>query len=150
MTTIAACFSKRQIAADSMCSGEAEHYLVEKLRAGKTSIFGAAGDWDQILKFYQAIEKSGELDSECDIDVLELRDDGIYVYSSCIIPSKIKNDFYAVGSGAAYAIAAMYLGKSPAEAVAIAALYDPGTGGPIDVMELPKKKVKAKNNDTGR
>jgi hypothetical protein len=150
MTTVAACFSKRQIAADSMCSGEGEHYLVQKLRYGKTSIFGAAGDWDEILKFYQAMEKDGELDSECDIDVLELRDDGIYVYSSCVIPAKIKNDFFAIGSGSAYAIAAMHLGKTPAEAVAIAALYDPGTRGPIDVAELPKKRSRAKSNDSSR
>lgn len=148
MTTIAACFSKRQIAADSMCSGEAEHYLVEKLRAYKGTIFGAAGDWDQILKFYMALEKGGELDLECDIDVLELRDDGIYVYSSCVIPARIKNDFFAVGSGAGYAMGAMHLGKTPAEAVAIAALYDPGTRGPIDVMELPKKRTKARKECT--
>lgn len=146
MTTVAACFSKRQIAADSMCSGDSDHYLVEKLRIGKASVFGAAGDWEQILKFYQAVEKGGELDSECDIDVLELRDDGIYVYSSCIIPSKIKNDFYAVGSGSAYAIAAMHLGKTPAEAVAIAAIYDPATRGPIDIVDLPKRKARAKHD----
>ncbi len=136
MTTIAACFSKKQMAADSMCSGEVDHYLVEKLRVGKTSVFGAAGDWDKILAFYSALEKGESLEGEIDIDVIELRHDGIWVYSDSIIPARIKNDFYAIGSGSAYAIAAMHLGKSPKEAVEIAALYDPGTRGPIDVAEL--------------
>lgn len=146
MTTIAACFSKKQIAADSMCSGETDHYLVEKLRVGKSSVFGAAGDWDKILAFYNAIDKGEDLDGEISIDVIELRHDGIWVYSDSIIPAKIKNDFFAIGSGAPYAIAAMHLGKTPKEAVEIAALYDPGTRGPIDVADLviakpPRKKV---------
>jgi hypothetical protein len=139
MTTVAASLDFMEIAADSMCSGDDGHYLVEKLKRGKQSAFGAAGEWDKILKFYEAIEKGGELDSECDIEVLELRHDGLWVYEGTIIPARIKNRFYAIGTGAGYAIAAMHLGKSPKEAVQIAALFDPGTGGPIDVITLEKK-----------
>jgi hypothetical protein len=136
VTTVAASLDFMEIAADSMCSGDDIHYLVEKLRKGKTSVYGAAGDWDKILKFYSALEDKGELDSECDIEVLELRNDGLWVYEGTIIPARIKNRFYAIGSGSAYALAAMHLGKSPKEAVAIAALFDPGTGGPIDTLSL--------------
>jgi len=136
MTTIAASLTHKEIAADSMCSGEDSFYLVEKLRKGKVSVYGAAGDWDKILKFYDALTKGGELDSECDIEVLELRSDGLWVYEGTIIPAKLKNSFYAIGTGAGYAMAAMHLGKSPREAVEIAALYDPGTRGPIDVLKL--------------
>jgi hypothetical protein len=139
MTTVAASLDFMEIAADSMCSGDDGHYLVEKLKRGKQSAFGAAGEWDKILKFYEAIEKGGELDSDCDIEVLELRHDGLWVYEGTIIPARIKNRFYAIGTGAGYAIAAMHLGKSPKEAVQIAALFDPGTGGPIDVITLEKK-----------
>ena len=136
MTTIAASLVHKEIAADSMCSGTDTFYEVEKLRRGKLSVYGAAGDWDKILKFYDALETKGDLDSECDVEVLELRADGIWIYESTIIPARIKNNFYAIGTGAGYAIAAMHLGKSPREAVEIAALYDPGTRGPIDVMKL--------------
>jgi hypothetical protein len=136
MTTIAASLTHKEIAADSMCSGEDSFYLVEKLRKGKVSVYGAAGDWDKILKFYDALTKGGELDSECDVEVLELRSDGLWVYEGTIIPAKLKNSFYAIGTGAGYAMAAMHLGKSPREAVEIAALYDPGTRGPIDVLKL--------------
>ena len=139
MTTVAASLDFMEIAADSMCSGDDGHYLVEKLRSGKLSAYGACGDWDKILKFYNALENKGELDTDCDIEVLELRHDGLWVYEGTIIPARIKNRFYSIGSGAGYAIAAMHLGKSPKEAVAIAALFDPGTGGPIDILTLEEK-----------
>lgn len=146
MTTVAASLDFMEIAADSMCSGDDVHYLVEKLRCGKNSAYGACGDWDKILKFYNALESKGELDSDCDIEVLEIRNDGLWVYEGTIIPARIKNRFYAIGTGAGYAIAAMHLGKSPKEAVAIAALFDPGTGGPIDVLKVEEKRGVKKSN----
>lgn len=146
MTTVAASLDFMEIAADSMCSGDDGHYLVEKLRCGKNSAYGACGDWDKILKFYNALESKGELDSDCDIEVLEIRNDGLWVYEGTIIPARIKNRFYAIGTGAGYAIAAMHLGKSPKEAVAIAALFDPGTGGPIDVLKVEEKRGVKKSN----
>jgi hypothetical protein len=119
-----------------MCSGEGQFYSVCKLRQWKEGVAGAAGDWVQILKFFNSIEQGGDLDSDCDIECMELRGDGIYMYESTIIPARIKEPFYAIGTGSAYAMAAMHLGASPREAVEIAALYDPATRGPIDVMRL--------------
>lgn len=136
MTTIAAKVSTGEIAADSMVSGDDSFYLVEKLRKGKASIYGACGDWDKILKFYQVLESGGDLDSDTDVTVLELRNDGIWIYEGTIIPARIKNDFWAVGTGANYAIAAMHLGLSPAEAVKIACMYDACSNEPIDSMTL--------------
>ena len=136
MTTIAASFSKQEIAVDSRVSMEFISYSVSKLRRGPVSIFGAAGDWDQCLLFLEALEKNAFEDFETECQMLELRPDGIYVYESSIIPAKIKNDFYAIGTGAAYAIGAMRMGASPTEAVAIACEFDPASWGPIDTMKL--------------
>lgn len=136
MTTIAARVSTLEIAADSMCSGDDSFYLVEKLRKGKNSIYGACGEWDKCLKMLQALESDGDVDSDMDVTVLELRNDGIWIYESTIIPARIKNDFWAVGTGANFAIAAMHLGKSPKEAVEIACQYDPSSHLPIDYMTL--------------
>lgn len=136
MTTVAARASTGEIAADSMVSGDDSFYLVEKLRKGKSSLYGACGDWDKILKFYSVLESGGDLDSDIDVTVLELRADGIWIYESTIIPARIKNDFWAIGTGANFAIAAMHLGLSPAEAVKIACLYDTSSHEPIDVMKL--------------
>lgn len=51
-----------------------------------------------------------------------------------LVPIPVEDKFQAVGSGADYALCAMYLGKTAAEAVAIAAIFDAYTGG--DVTEL--------------
>ena len=45
-----------------------------------------------------------------------------------------KPPFYAIGSGREYAMAAMHCGKTAAEAVEIAAVYDLYTGGGVDVV----------------
>lgn len=146
MTTIAAKFSALEIAADSMISGEDSFYLASKLRKGKNSIYGACGDWDKVLKAFQLLENNAtEWESDLDVSILELRGDGIWVYENTITPVHIKNDFWAVGTGANFAICAMRLGKSPAEAVAIAEEFDPFTHGPIESLKLGVRRANKKN-----
>lgn len=144
MTTIAASLDHQMIAADSRCSTDGWMFNVHKLRAGPQSAFGAAGTWEQILKFYAALEANGEIEGECDVTVLELRKDSLYVYDGSLLAFPIKERFWAIGTGAPYAVAAMHLGKSPQEAVEIAMLYDPGTGGPIETMRVPNVRAKSK------
>lgn len=150
MTTIAAKASTGEIAADSMVSGDDSFYLVEKLRRGEESVYGGCGDWDKLLKFYNSLESGADLDSDTDVTVLELRSDGIWIYESTIIPAKIKNDFWAIGTGANFAIAAMHLGLSPAEAVKLACLYDTSSHEPIDVMTLSGRKRGSTKKGVGR
>jgi hypothetical protein len=150
MTTIAAKASTGEIAADSMVSGDDSFYLVEKLRRGQESVYGGCGDWDKLLKFYNSLESGADLDSDTDVTVLELRSDGIWIYESTIIPAKIKNDFWAIGTGANFAIAAMHLGLSPAEAVKLACLYDTSSHEPIDVMTLSGRKRGSTKKGVGR
>jgi hypothetical protein len=150
MTTIAARASTGEIAADSMVSGDDSFYLVEKLRKGQESIYGGCGDWDKLLKFYNSLESGADLDSDTDVTVLELRSDGIWIYESTIIPAKIKNDFWAIGTGANFAIAAMHLGLTPAEAVRLACLYDTSSHEPIDVMSLSGRKRGSTKKGIGR
>lgn len=47
-----------------------------------------------------------------------------------MIPYEVAKSF-AIGSGAKYAMAAMACGKTPAEAVKVAAKFDPFTGGAV-------------------
>jgi hypothetical protein len=150
MTTIAAKASTGEIAADSMVSGDDSFYLVEKLRSGQTSVYGGCGDWDKLLKFYNSLESGADLDSDTDVTVLELRSDGIWIYESTIIPAKIKNDFWAIGTGANFAISAMHLGLTPAEAVKLACLYDTSSHEPIDVMTLSGRKRGSTKKGVGR
>jgi len=150
MTTIAAKASTGDVAADSMVSGDDSFYLVTKIRRGENSIYGGCGDWDKLLKFYNSLESGADLDSDTDVTVLELRSDGIWIYESTIIPAKIKNDFWAIGTGANFAIAAMHLGLTPAEAVKLACLYDTSSHEPIDVMTLSGRKRGSTKKGVGR
>jgi len=145
MTTVAASMKFKEIAADSKCSDDSSHYQVSKLRFGEDYARGAAGDWDKCIRFHELADKGGEADDDLDIEAIELRPDGIYVYEGILTAVRIKNEFYAIGSGAPYAMAAMRLGLSPKEAVAIAAEFDPGTGGEIDVWRLPETKKKRRS-----
>jgi ATP-dependent protease HslVU (ClpYQ) peptidase subunit len=148
MTTVAASLIHREIAADSYCSSDTGHYLVEKLRVFDNLARGVAGDWDKCVKFHELLNKENldgdDLDTEIDVECIELRHDGIYVYEGILYPVKIKNQYYAIGSGAEYAIAAMRMGANPRQAVRVASEFDPGTGGPIDVWKLPDEIIKPK------
>ncbi len=138
MTTIAANFLTGEMAADSMVSSDDSYYLINKLRRGKGCIYGGAGDFEKLLKFYQVLDQGGDLDSDTDISILMLNAQGLWVYESSVIPVPIKNSFFAIGTGAGYAMGAMHLGKSPREAVEIACLYDTSSHGPIDEMKLER------------
>lgn len=119
-----------------MASGDGYFYSVDKLTVNTVGALGSTGEWRQCLRALESICANGIIDEELDVTVLELRGDSIWLYDGHEKPFQIKQDFYAIGTGAAYAIAAMHLGKSPKEAVEIAALYDPGTGGPIETIEM--------------
>lgn len=53
---------------------------------------------------------------------------------SSVIP--VADDFAAVGSGAHYALAAMYLGNTATHAITVAAEFDTNTGGKIITKQL--------------
>lgn len=144
MTTIAASLDFQMIAADSRCCTDTWMFNVSKLRSGVGTAFGAAGTWEQILKFYAAIEQNADLSSECDVEVLELRQDSLWIYNGSLTCFPIRERFWAVGTGAPYAISAMHLGKSPVEAIEIAALFDASTGGPIDLIRIPSGEFQSK------
>ena len=135
MTTIAASVKFKQIAADSMASADGYYYSVSKLIATPTGGFGGTGEWPSVLKYIHGIQ-NGAPDDELDVTVLELRDNTLWLWDGTERPFAIKQEFYAIGTGAAYAICAMHLGKSPAEAVEIASLFDPGTRAPIDIIDM--------------
>ena len=76
-----------------------------------------------------------------DFSCLVLTPQGLFEYDVYCRAEEILDDFYAIGSGAKAALAAMHCGKSAIEAVRIAARIDPYTGGRIHSETLnPKEK----------
>lgn len=63
-------------------------------------------------------------------------DRSIKIYERTPFPITIEREFHACGSGRDFAIAAMHLGKTAAQAVEIASLYESGCGDGIDALQL--------------
>lgn len=120
---------------------------VSKIRRVGRGIVGAAGDWDDILKFWEHLEgkpaKESGLNDDSEVEGIELHPSGIYLYAASGKRYQIKDEFFAIGSGAPYAIGAMAMGATPEQAVALASRFDPATGGEIEV--IPLKVANAKN-----
>jgi hypothetical protein len=71
------------------------------------------------------------------VSVVVVRPGGLVdVYERSPYPFRVEDETYATGSGRDYAIAAMHLGKSAAQAVEIASLFDPACGNGVDTLEL--------------
>lgn len=114
---------------------------VSKIRRHQRGIVGAAGDWSDVLKFWDDLgsrrkKKEGGLHDHSEFEGIELHPSGIYLYDAAGKRYPIKDEYFAIGSGGPYAMGAMAMGATPEEAVAIAARFDPGTGGEVEVMHL--------------
>jgi ATP-dependent protease HslVU (ClpYQ) peptidase subunit len=111
---------------------------------GKTYLFGVAGYWDAALMFiewYKTRDKELKerlirLPGESGFDVLIW--DGVkLMYSDeFMYLTELTEPYYAIGSGAAYAITAMDCGKSARQAVQMAMKRDSNTAGRVVSMKL--------------
>ena len=156
MTTIA--FRDGVIAADSRLTystegGGGRKHLCTKLyrkrvgegRKAHDVIIATAGESSPALLFvdwYGSGKPVPEMlrDLGGDFTCLILTPKGLFEADVYCRPDQILEPFYAVGSGAKEALAAMHCGKSARDAVAIAARIDPYTGGRITSMTLEPRQ----------
>lgn len=142
MTCVAVSIKHGCIASDSRCSTDNAMFSVNKVRPVGQGLIGAAGTWSDVLKFWDFLDKKKSakdavgLHDNSELEAIELHPDGIFLYEPNGARYHIKDGFYAVGSGGPYAMGAMAMGASPEEAVAIAARFDPNTGGEVEVLKL--------------
>jgi len=140
VTCIAVSIKHSALAADTRCSADGVMFEVSKAKRVGKGVVGVAGDWDDILRFWEVIDgkphKESGLSDDSELEGIELHPDGIFLYAASGKRYAIKDQFFAIGSGAPYAIGAMAMGATPQEAVALAARFDPATGGPIEVIPL--------------
>lgn len=140
MTCVAVSVKHLTLATDSRCSSEGGMCEVIKAKRVGKGIVGAAGDWDDVLKFWDVLEgkppKDAVLRNDAELEGIELHPDGIFLYTASGKRFAIRDQFYAIGSGGPYAIGAMAMGATPAEAVALASRFDPATGGQIETHQL--------------
>jgi len=137
MTTIIA--TRDGIYADTLC-GYTVPFKVRKYARIGNSIYSGAGDLDELMKFFDWRRDGGDPPSIDDgIDVLEVCSDGIFIWGKKFVRLHVNEEYYAVGSGAHYAMGALAAGATPKQAIAIAASMDSGTGLPIEFARLKGK-----------
>lgn len=150
MTTIAA--NRKVMAADSRITGGIPICYCDKIFRIRDSLVGVCGDNAFTTKWLEwfrrempPVESLMDIEEEKEFLALELNANGLWLYTNTCEPDGLHDKFYSIGSGAMSAMAAMHLGKSPADAVRVAALYDEGTGGRVkELTVLPPRKEKPK------
>lgn len=145
MTTIAMKKEDKvvKIAWDTLVVGEEDGttYQMDKAIPLNSSIWvGVAGSMRDLQKMkevgsYTPEMASKVLDEHEESEAIMLFSGEIFFISPGLV-IKIDKPFVSIGTGAAYATAAMHLGKSPLEAVTIAEKYDLYTGGTINSAEV--------------
>lgn len=160
MTTIAYSRAAGQVAADTQCTNgtrKMRTHKVHRLKDG--SLFAGAGNLVHITKVHRWAmagfaedERPDFGDEDGEFEALIVLPDGTArVLDEGMEMLPFTDDFIAMGSGSSYALAAMYCGKSPAEAVEVAAVYDCATSGPVEVFSVKgKAKCHAKKRTTRR
>ena len=113
-----------------------------KVHLVKDRIVGYAGCMDSGIMFLGWCKRgmnsrSKPRDLDENFTGLILDESGLYEYKSFLVPIRIDQDFWAIGSGAQAALGAMHMGASPEEAVKIACEIAPDCGGPVVVESLP-------------
>ena len=142
MTVIAA--SLREMAGDSRVTVGSIFYTSDKIFRIGQSLVGVAGDANLTTKWLAwfrrecpADEVGMTLDDDHTFNALVLNVSGLFVYGDCTEPDKLHDKYFAIGVGSDIAMAAMALGKTPAEAVKLACRLDPmHCGLPVKEMLL--------------
>lgn len=75
-----------------------------------------------------------------DITIILIRDGVIYGMDHTLVLIPIDEPFRAIGSGGDYAMGPMACGKTPMEAVAVAARFEPNTGCGTETIQLSQRK----------
>lgn len=141
MTTIA--YRSGTLCADSqVTSGDRIYRTTKIVRLPDGGLFGGAGGLADILKVRKWVESNlrkepPELSDKANFECLWVKPDGsMWLIDDDLEPMQFTGDYIALGTGSPYALAAMYLGKEPAEAIEISAHFDPSTSLPIHTLLL--------------
>lgn len=143
MTTIA--WDGKRLAADRLAlTADLKRTVTKIWRLPDSRLLAGSGNLTTILEVKQWIIEGGERDkypksmaSENEwARVCVVSSLGLHVYERSPIPVQYHEVHFACGSGRDFALTAMMLGKTAPEAVEIASIFDCGTGGGVDWMEL--------------
>lgn len=141
MTTVA--WDGITLAADRLYTVGSAAFISTKVKKHGDLLLAFSGDVDQgeeMLDWIISGAKKADFpekqrDHERFTRVLAItRDKNILAYECTPFPIRMPPQKYAMGSGRDFALAAMYLGQTAIQAVQLASLFDPGTGGGVDTL----------------
>lgn len=144
MTTIA--WDGKTLAADTKCVrsgtiGRVEAKIWRINSPNGPALFGGAGSYQDILAVKEWLEAGADETkkptiSDDQVTLLIVASGDCFTLESRLIPIRVMEPFFAIGTGMDFATCAMHLGKSASEAVAIASIFNNSTGGEITVLSL--------------
>jgi hypothetical protein len=143
MTTIA--WDGRWLSADRKCVNGNAVFKVCKVAEIRDHLLAYAGDADQgeeMLHWFKAGADPDKFpekqrDHQRFSPLVAIRRDGwILVYECTPYPVRHPPQKYAIGTGKAYALAAMYCGRDSEDAVKVASEFDPHTGLGVDSVRF--------------
>jgi len=109
-----------------------------KIRGGVAAICGTIPLSLELLAWVRGERKPETFPDSCrntdECQVIAVIKGVVQGWTNTPYPAIYEDDFIAFGCGRDYAIAAMHCGKSAADAVEIACIYENGCGMGIDVM----------------
>lgn len=142
MTTIVC--NRDEMAGDTLICSDTKATATKVFRH-KGNCIGVAGSYIDCLEFVRWW-KSGAKDEPPEtqeVDALVLTKDGrILMFNQHHMFFELEDEFAAIGSGGAAALGAMHAGATPRQAIQIAGLVDPATGGKPTVRRRGKKNAK--------
>lgn len=143
MTTIA--FDGKTMACDTQVTGNYVYNTDTKIYENEFAVIGVAGDAGvgaMLIRDNGVLNpKSYDFDFEALVfvkDTEKVYTVAFYKSWDCALSSVIPvaDAYAAVGSGAPYALAAMYLGHTATSSVTVASQFDTNTGGKIITKQL--------------
>jgi hypothetical protein len=138
--TVLVC-TREAMASDSLFVDEWVNYHSTKVVELPGALVGSAGDaalGNAFEKWQRGRSKPPRMKDGAEFEGLLLTADGIFKYGPDLIPVPVHEAYYAIGSGAAWAIAALDFGASIVEAVEYACQKDGHCDTPVHAVALPE------------
>jgi ATP-dependent protease HslVU (ClpYQ) peptidase subunit len=141
------------MAADTQVSAGGRKFRTHKVKRLKCGgLIGSSGKLADILKIQRWAEAGfpdeGKPDfgDEGEFECLIVTGAGdVYLLDEDMELMPFMDAFIAVGSGGPYAMAALACGKTPEEAVRIAAQFDANTSEPVEIFLIEKRLAKKRS-----
>jgi len=154
MTTVVYCSRSKTMASDTQVTCGPMKRRASKVKVlANGGLIAGSGDYSSLNKVFTWAEAdfshksrpsfSDNPESVMTFECLLVKQDGsMWLIDDDLEVLEHKGDFIGIGSGGSMAVVAMACGKSPEEAVLMAAEYDPYTSAPVEVWSLPTKRNK--------